>query len=58
MGDVILWRPRSQNYKRLSEQMKPHSSHDVGYPTPEDEAAAKTLAAMRRLEIVPEDDGS
>jgi hypothetical protein len=43
--------------------MKPLSSHDLGYPKPEDEAAAKALVdafAMRGLEveIVPEDDGA
>jgi hypothetical protein len=61
MGDVLLWRPRPSKPK--TEPMKPLSSHDLGYPKPEDEAAAKALVdafAMQGLEveIVPEDDGA
>jgi hypothetical protein len=60
MGDVLLWRPRPSSQPKPT---KPLSSHDLGYPKPEDEAAAKALVeafAMQGLdvEIVPEDDGA
>jgi hypothetical protein len=56
MGDVLDFKPLAPRRRKVR-------SHDLGYPKPEDEQAAKSLIdalSMRGLdiEIIPEDDGA
>jgi hypothetical protein len=57
MGDVL-------DFKRPVPKQKRIRSHDLGYPKPEDEHAARALikslgmAHGLDIEIIPEDDGA